>query len=110
MKKRHVVLTVEATYDLADIEDYIEEEFSAEHVTIFQRKTDGLIEHLRNPIVSFANTFLMYRGLHIYRSVLSPSIFFFVMKENEIHILRVLREEQNWENIITRDMDYHYDN
>ncbi len=110
MEKRHVVLTVEATYDLADIEEYIEKEFSAEYVTVFQRKTDELIGYLSNPVVSFGNTFLIYRGLYVYRIVLSPSIFFYVIIENVIHILRVLREEQNWEYIISKDIDYHYDN
>ena len=38
MKKRKVLLTNEAIYDLADIEDYIEQEFSAKEVIAFQQK------------------------------------------------------------------------
>ena len=75
MQERNVVLTWEAIYDVTDIADYIEQEFGRERADRFERD-------IRQPF--------------------PPSIIFYVVKEpeNEIHILRVLREEWDWGRIL----------
>lgn len=41
-----------------------------------------------------------------------PSIIFYIVKESEqeVHVLRVVREEQNWERILCDERDYTYPN
>lgn len=67
MQEVKVILTWEAIYDIVEITDYIESDF------------DKI-------------------NLMIYKKPFPPSIIFYVVNEpkNEIHILRVLREERNW--------------
>lgn len=44
------------------------------------------------------------------KKLFSPSIIFYIIKEpeNEVHILRVLREERDWENILEKQHSYTY--
>lgn len=53
-------------------------------------------------------TYLCYRGYSIYKNPFPPSIIFCIIieSEKEIHVLRVLREERDWESILTRQHDY----
>ena len=49
-------------------------------------------------------------GYSIYKNPFPPSIIFYIVMESEkeIHVLRVLREERNWESVLTRQHDYTY--
>ena len=71
-------------------------------------KTDELIKLLSETIAFTGKTFLLYRGFYIYMGLVKPSIFFYIIKNDEVHILRVLREEQDWNYLMTRDIEYHY--
>lgn len=46
----------------------------------------------------------------IYKKPFPPSIIFYVVKEpeNEVHILRVLRQERDWETILVQNQEYTY--
>lgn len=41
-------------------------------------------------------TDLEYRGYQIYKRPFSPAIIFYVIIEEVVHVLRILREEENW--------------
>ena len=79
MQEVKVILTSEAIYDIVEITDYIESDF------------DKI-------------------NLMIYKKPFPPSIIFYVVNEpkNEIHILRVLREERNWKPLLSNTQQYTY--
>lgn len=102
MQERKVVLTGEAIYDITDIADYIEAEFGKERADRFQNDMREQLQSIELTGGMFGKTQLLYRGLAIYKKPFPPSIIFYVIKGNEIHILRVLREERNWESILKK--------
>jgi len=102
MQERKVVLTWEAIYDVTDIADYIEKEFSRERADRFERDIRQEIKDISFLGGIFGNTHIYYRSYSIFKKHFPPSIIFYVVKEpeNEIHILRVLREERDWGRIL----------
>ena len=56
----------------------------------------------------FLKTQIFYRGYSIHKKPFPPSIIFYVLMKDEVHILRVLREEQNWERILAEKEEYTY--
>lgn len=110
MQERKVILTLEAICDVADIVDYIELAFGRERADRFEKD-------IRQEFVSigfmggvFGNTHIYYRSYAIFKKSFSPSIIFYMVKEakEEIHILRVLREERNWNKILKETKKYTY--
>ena len=73
-----IVMTWEAIYDITDIADYIELWFGVD------------------------------RGYDIYEKIFNPSIIFYIVKDGMVHILRVLRHERDWENILKGQLEYTY--
>ena len=57
----------------------------------------------------FPTTQILYRNYPIRKKPFPPSIIFYIFKDdiNEIHILRVLREERNWHKLLTHS-HYNY--
>ncbi len=100
MKKRRVLFTNIAINDLADIEEYIESAFSENVLYEFKEKVKETISHLEKMAGTYGKTDLFIRNYLIYKWVLRPSVFFYVIKEpeNEVHIIRVQREESDWYN------------
>ena len=87
MQKYKVIVTWEAIYDIAEIADYLQKR------SLGQRGLN-----------------LCYRGYSIYKNPFPPSVIFYIIieSEKEIHVLRVLREERDWESILARQHDYTY--
>lgn len=56
----------------------------------------------------FNQTGILYREYIIYMKPFPPSIIFYTMIDSEVHILRVLREEHNWESVLEREKTYTY--
>ena len=108
MSKRNTVLTWEAIYDVIDIADYIESEFSAERADKFQEEIKEQFRLLSEVGVRFYQTGILFREYIIYMKPVSPSIIFYTIIDSEVHILRVLREESNWERILEREKIYTY--
>ena len=110
MQERKVVLTWEAIYDVTDIADYIEQEFSREQADKFEWDIRQEIKGISFWGGIFGNTNIYYRSYSIFKKPFPPSIIFYVVKEpeNEIHILRVLREERDWERILKEQQEYTY--
>lgn len=110
MQERKVVLTWEAIYDVTDIADYIEKEFGRERADRFERDIRQEIKDISFLGGIFGNPHIYYRSYSIFKKPFLPSIIFYVVKEpeNEIHILRVLREERDWGRILKERQEYTY--
>ena len=110
MQERNVVLTWEAIYDVTDIADYIEKEFGRERADRFERDIRQEIKDFSFLCGIFGNTHIYYRTYSIFKKPFPPSIIFYVVKEpeNEIHILRVLREERDLGRILKEQQNYTY--
>lgn len=110
MREHKVILTWEAIYDVTDIADYIEAEFGTERANRFQIEIQKQIKNLEIIGSALGKTRIYYRSYCIYKKPFSPSIIFYIIKEpeNEIHVLRVLREERDWENVLTERQGYTY--
>ncbi len=102
MQERKVILTWQAIYDVTEIADYIEAEFGIDRADKFQNDMQRHLNEIALTGGKFGRTKLYYRGYTIYKKPFPPSIIFYIVKEpeNEIHILRVLREERDWEKIL----------
>ncbi len=60
----------------------------------------------------FPKTQILYRNYSIHKKLFPPSIIFYVFMEEkqEVHILRVLREERDWQRILNDTQNYTYPN
>ena len=110
MQKYKVIVTWEAVYDIAEIADYIEAQFGIARADRFQEEIKERLDKLKISGGISGKTYLCYRGYSIYKNPFPPSIIFYIVMESEkeIHVLRVLREERNWESVLTRQHDYTY--
>lgn len=108
MQEYDVILTWEAIYDVTDIADYIEAEFGEERAERFQTDIQSEIGRLKSTGSCFAKTQVYYRGYAIHKKPFPPSVIFYVLMDREIHILRVLREEKDWKQVLERKIEYTY--
>ena len=110
MQRYKVTVTWEAVYDIAEIADYIEAQFGIARADRFQEEIKERLDKLETMGGIFGKTCLSYRGYSIYKYPFPPSVIFYIIRESEkaIHVLRVLREERDWESILTRQHDYTY--
>ena len=51
---------------------------------------------------------MTYRGWTIKRRIYKKSLIFYVVKENEVHVLRVLTSNQKWQDLFEDDIEYTY--
>ena len=110
MQEYRIILTWEAIYDVTDIADYIEEEFSQQRADRFQSDLKEQMQNLGQFSTAFPRIQILYRGYSIHKRSFPPSIIFYIIMEEtkEIHILRVLRHERDWENILLQRSTYTY--
>ncbi|MEE1315206.1 MAG: type II toxin-antitoxin system RelE/ParE family toxin [Faecalimonas sp.] len=110
MQEPKVLLTWEAIYDIAEITDYIESAFGKTRADHFQDDMKSQLESLKIIAGAFGKTFIFYRNLMIYKKPFPPSIIFYIVDKlkNQIHILRVLREERNWKPLLSNTQEYTY--
>lgn len=110
MQERKVILTWEAIYDIIEIADYIECDFGKMRADRFQKDIKEQMQKLEYMGGIFGMTCIFYRDYVIYKKPFPPSIIFYVVKEpeNEVHILRVLRQERDWETLLVQNQEYTY--
>ena len=110
MQEHKVVLTWEAIYDLVDIIEYIEKDFGKARADSFQEKIMEQLKLLGNMAEAFGKTQMLYRNYSIYKKPFSPSIIFYVIDKvnEEVHILRILREEHDWKSFFSSSQKYTY--
>jgi toxin ParE1/3/4 len=112
MQGHKIVLTWEAIYDITDAADYIEKEFGKPRANRFQSEIKNKIKDLSDFSSAYPQTQILYRGYVIRKRSFPPAIIFYIVldKEKEIHVLRVLRHENDWENTLSREFSYTYPN
>ena len=95
MREYRVLLTWEAIYDVTEITEYIEEEFGME-------RADRFADDIEREVVKL--------GYSIHKKIYPPSVIFYIVLEDcsEIHVLRILREEQEQTRIFGRNQKYTY--
>lgn len=110
VRERKVILTWEAIYDVTEIADYIEREFGRERADRFEYDMKREISEIGFLGGIFGDTHIYYRAYTIFKKPFPPSIIFYIVKEfeKEIHILRVLRQERDWEKLLKEKQDYTY--
>ena len=110
MREYKIILTWEAIYDVTDIADYMEEEFGRQRADRFQSDLKEEIQNLDRFGTAFPRTQILYRGYSVHKKSFPPSIIFYIILEpaREIHVLRVLRHERDWESILTQRSLYTY--
>ncbi len=112
MDEYNVVLTWEAIYDVTDITDYIEAEFGQIRADRFQDDINRQMTKLGYMGGVFPKTQILYRNYPIHKKPFPPAIILYVLMEEkrEVHILRVLREERDWQHILDDTQNYTYPN
>ncbi len=107
MPEYRLVLTWEAIYDVTDIADYIEAKFEELRAEKFQYDIREEIQRLGYLRYAFPKTQVLYRNYVIHKKPFSPSIIFYIIddKMEEIHVLRVFREERDWKRVLQREQD-----
>lgn len=110
MQEYKIMLTWEAIYDITDIADYIEAEFGLTRADRFQTDIQLEIKKLGYMGNMFPKTQIYYRNYSIHKKPFPPSIIFYVVAERkqEIHILRVLRQESDWQYVLNSQQNYTY--
>lgn len=107
MKEHKVLITYEAIYDIADAEEYICYEFG-------QRRADEYHIDIYNEIQDFANfcsygpSGCHYRGYTIFKKPFKPVIIFGIIIGDEVHILRITREEYDWQGFFDSHQNHEY--
>ena len=83
---------------------------SASNVLTVQFDLKEQMQNLGQFSTAFPRTQILYRGYSIHKRSFPPSIIFYIIMEEtkEIHILRVLRHERDWENILLQRSTYTY--
>ena len=77
MHEYKVILTWEAIYDVTDISDYIEAEFSKSRADRFQDEIQAQMKKLGYMSLAFPKTHILYRNYYIHKKPFPPSIIFF---------------------------------
>ena len=110
MQENKVILTWESICDIADIADYIETNFSFDRANRFREDIKKQIKMLGVTGRGFPATRIYYRNYSIHKKYFPPSIIFYIIDESkqEVHVLRVLREERNWKEILGEHQKYTY--
>lgn len=76
MQEYKIILTWEAIYDVTDIADYIEEEFSKQHADRFQSNLKEQMQNLSQFSTAVPKTQIMYRGYSIHKNLFHHLLFF----------------------------------
>ena len=110
MQEYSAVLTNEAIYDIVDIYIRIKIQFSSEIAKAFRDNIIKQIKLIESVPKFFSRVFIFYREYMIHFKVFSPSLIFYIIEEEtkEVHVLRVLREEQDWMRILRETDSYSY--
>ena len=112
MKKEFSIeLSWEAIYDIAEIADYIDIYFGSERAIRFEEEIKEELTKLKYTGTIFGKTQLLYRGYYIQKKPFPPSIIFYVIDSTKdtVFILRILREERDWEALLNCHPTYSFE-
>lgn len=102
MLKNYTVRFVpSARNDLASMKRYILNKFKyPQYGLSFDNKIKRATASIKNSPISFRTTGFTYRGFDIYMRCIHAYLFFYIVDDDMISIIRVLRDGMNWEYII----------
>ena len=108
MHDYEVIWSRESIYDAADIADYIEQRFGKDRADRFNDEIDAECEALGGDYRLYTGTGIHYRGKLILKKVFDPSIIFYFVDETDmkVYIIRILRNERNWQKILREGLSY----
>lgn len=90
-----------ARNDLARMKRYILNEFKYyEYGVNFDNKIKEASKIIKNSPTSFKSTEFTYKCLDIYMRCVKSYLFFYVVDDKKISVLRVLKDGMNWEYIM----------
>ena len=108
MKECKVIVTWEAIYDIVDITESIESNFGKRVADNFELEIYSKIISLEQDADILRELDMTYRGWTIKRKIYKKSLIFYVIKGNEVHVLRVLTSDQKWEELFEDNVEYTY--
>ena len=108
VQERKVLVTYEAIYDIVEAEEYINNKFGNKRAREYRADIKGELKKLTTEAHCYGTTGFEYRKYVIYKKPYPPSIIFWIIKENEVHILRVPRERYDWQGFFQNHTDYEY--
>lgn len=105
-----VILTKESIDDVTDIRTHIFVDFGMKSLDEFDEKWESEQDFIADNPYASRGTDYEYRGLKIYKRVFKPSLIFYTVQDDlrSVIILRVLREERDWEHILETEDEYHF--
>ena len=108
MKGHKIILTWEAIYDIVDAEVWIYDYFGETRASKYRPAVRKELSDLTYQAGLFGDTHLDYRGYTIYKRPFSPAIIFYIIQDDGIHVLRILREEVDWYDYFKNHKDFEY--
>ena len=112
MRRYEVKWSHEAIYDAADIIDYIELNFGYRRADRFEDEINEEVEKLGTDHSFYTDADgIYYRGYLIRKKPFSPSIIFFFVDRNTetVYVIRILRHETNWQQLLKETLFYTFE-
>ncbi|MDR1771264.1 MAG: type II toxin-antitoxin system RelE/ParE family toxin [Hungatella sp.] len=96
-------LTSDARNDIAQIKRYILSTFKyRETAEVFSKNIRYVISKLSPFSKTYTKTGLLIQGLEVYYKPHSTYLIFFVVKENKVIVIRILKDRMYWQSVIKR--------
>jgi len=87
--------------DLVRMKEYILKEFMYPQYGVnFDKKIKEATKIIKKSPKSFKATEFTYRGLQIYMRCINTYLFFYIVEDETISVLRVLKDGMNWEYLL----------
>lgn len=101
LKNYSIRFVPSARDDLARMKRYILNEFKYyEYGVNFDNKIKEVSKIIKNSPTSFQAIEFTYKGLEIYMRCVKSYLFFYVVDDKKISVLRVLKDGMNWGHIM----------
>ncbi len=108
VQERKVLLTHEAINDIVDAEVYITEQFGEARAEKYSADIKRLLRNLSVEGTIYCKSGFNYKNYIIYKKPFPPAIIFWIISQNSIHVLRILRESYNWQRYFRTHRYYEY--
>lgn len=108
MQERKVLLTHEAINDIVDAEVYINGQFGEARAGRYRADIKKVLRNLSVEGTIYSESGFYYRNYIIYKKPFPPAIIFWIIRQNSIHVLRILRESYNWQRYFRTHRYYEY--
>jgi plasmid stabilization system protein ParE len=104
---RNIKVSLQAVFDIADAEDWIEQQFGIDECDRYERELkDFLSDKLRFSAGIIGRTGVLYLGHMIYKMPYRVTNIFYFIENETLYIIRILRYEKAWERYIGHGENY----